>query len=242
MDNAQELTITNFIFRRVSVKSQIIIFLCSAVLICLPSPSKAQLTTDKEKFSYAVGLSVAKSLEQDGLTVEMDAFIMAIKDVLTGKEPKLSLDEMNTAIQAFQQKQQAQRQTAGAGNVKIGQAFLDANKSKPGVVTLPSGVQYKIIKVGSGKKPTLQNMVTVHYKGTLISGEEFDSSHKDNKPVSFRLNGLIQGWQVAIPLMPAGSTWRLFIPGEMAYGLRGSPPKIGPDETLIFDIELISVQ
>ena len=224
------------------MKSLSIFALCSALLFCLPMTSDAQLNSDKEKFSYAVGLSVARSLEQDGLDVELDAFIMAINDMLTGKEPKLSMDEMNAAIQAYQIKQQAERQTAGAGNGKIGQAFLDANKDKPGVVTLPSGVQYKILKAGTGKKPTLQNTVTVQYRGTLINGDEFDSSYKDNKPISYRLNSLIQGWQVAIPLMPSGSTWRLFIPGEMAYGLRGSPPKIGPNETLIFDIELISVQ
>ena len=203
---------------------------------------EGQLTSDKEKFSYAVGISVAKSLEQDGLDIELDAFILAIKDVLAGRGPQLSLDEMNAAFQIHQQKQQAGRQMAGTENSKIGQAFLEANKSKPGVVTLSSGLQYKILKEGSGSKPTLESTVTVHYRGTLINGEEFDSSYKNNEPISFGLNGLIQGWQIAMPLMPAGSTWRMFIPGELAYGLRGSPPKIGPNETLIFDIELISVQ
>ena len=203
---------------------------------------EGQLTSDKEKFSYAVGISVAKSLEQDGLDIELDAFILAIKDVLAGRGPQLSLDEMNAAFQIHQQKQQAGRQMAGTENSKIGQAFLEGNKSKPGVVTLSSGLQYKILKEGSGSKPTLESTVTVHYRGTLINGEEFDSSYKNNEPISFGLNGLIQGWQIAMPLMPAGSTWRMFIPGELAYGLRGSPPKIGPNETLIFDIELISVQ
>jgi len=203
---------------------------------------EGQLTSDKENFSYAVGISVAKSLEQDGLDIELDAFILAIKDVLAGRGPQLSLDEMNAAFQIHQQKQQAGRQMAGTENSKIGQAFLEANKSKPGVVTLSSGLQYKILKEGSGSKPTLESTVTVHYRGTLINGEEFDSSYKKNEPISFGLNGLIQGWQIAMPLMPAGSTWRMFIPGELAYSLRGSPPKIGPNETLIFDIELISVQ
>lgn len=218
------------------------LFLCIVAILSYTSPSVAQLTSDKDKFSYAVGLSVARSLEQDGLEVDMDAFIMAIKDALTGQTPKLSMDEMNAAIQAYQQKQQAQRQQAGAENKRIGEAFLVENRNKEGVVTLPSGIQYKILKEGTGQKPLLQSTVTVHYRGTLISGEEFDSSYKKNEPISFKLNGLIQGWQVALPLMPAGSTWRLFIPGEMAYGLRGSPPKIGPNELLIFDIELISVQ
>ncbi len=214
----------------------------SAFLFCLPMTVEGQLTSEKEKFSYAVGISVAKSLEQDGLDVELDAFLLAIKDVLTGRVPQLSLDEMNAAIQIHQQKQQAGRQTAGTENSKIGKAFLEANKSKPGVVTLPSGLQYKILKEGSGSKPTLESTVTVHYRGMLINGEEFDSSYKNNEPISFGLNGLIQGWQIAMPLMPAGATWRMFIPGELAYGLRGAPPKIGPNETLIFDIELISVQ
>jgi FKBP-type peptidyl-prolyl cis-trans isomerase FklB len=214
----------------------------SAFLFFLPMTVEGQLTSDKEKFSYAVGISVAKSLEQDGLDIELDAFILAIKDVLAGRGPQLSLDEMNAAFQIHQQKQQAGRQMAGTENSKIGQAFLEANKSKPGVVTLSSGLQYKILKEGSGSKPTLESTVTVHYRGTLINGEEFDSSYKKNEPISFGLNGLIQGWQIAMPLMPAGSTWRMFIPGELAYSLRGSPPKIGPNETLIFDIELISVQ
>jgi FKBP-type peptidyl-prolyl cis-trans isomerase FklB len=224
------------------VKSLFVFSMLSAFLFFLPMTVEGQLTSDKEKFSYAVGISVAKSLEQDGLDIELDAFILAIKDVLAGRGPQLSLDEMNAAFQIHQQKQQAGRQMAGTENSKIGQAFLEANKSKPGVVTLSSGLQYKILKEGSGSKPTLESTVTVHYRGTLINGEEFDSSYKNNEPISFGLNGLIQGWQIAMPLMPAGSTWRMFIPGEHAYGLRGSPPKIGPNETLIFDIELISVQ
>ena len=224
------------------MKSLFVFSMLSAILFFLPMTVEGQLTSDKEKFSYAVGISVAKSLEQDGLDIELDAFILAIKDVLAGRGPQLSLDEMNAAFQIHQQKQQAGRQMAGTENSKIGQAFLEANKSKPGVVTLSSGLQYKILKEGSGSKPTLESTVTVHYRGTLINGEEFDSSYKNNEPISFGLNGLIQGWQIAMPLMPAGSTWRMFIPGELAYGLRGSPPKIGPNETLIFDIELISVQ
>ena len=224
------------------MKSLFVFSMLSAFLFFLPMTVEGQLTSDKEKFSYAVGISVAKSLEQDGLDIELDAFILAIKDVLAGRGPQLSLDEMNAAFQIHQQKQQAGRQMAGTENSKIGQAFLEANKSKPGVVTLSSGLQYKILKEGSGSKPTLESTVTVHYRGTLINGEEFDSSYKNNEPISFGLNGLIQGWQIAMPLMPAGSTWRMFIPGELAYGLRGSPPKIGPNETLIFDIELISVQ
>ena len=224
------------------MKSLFVFSMLSAFLFFLPMTVEGQLTSDKEKFSYAVGISVAKSLEQDGLDIELDAFILAIKDVLAGRGPQLSLDEMNAAFQIHQQKQQAGRQMAGTENSKIGQAFLEANKSKPGVVTLSSGLQYKILKEGSGSKPTLESTVTVHYRGTLINGEGFDSSYKNNEPISFGLNGLIQGWQIAMPLMPAGSTWRMFIPGELAYGLRGSPPKIGPNETLIFDIELISVQ
>jgi len=224
------------------VNSLFVFSMLSAFLFFLPMTVEGQLTSDKEKFSYAVGISVAKSLEQDGLDIELDAFILAIKDVLAGRGPQLSLDEMNAAFQIHQQKQQAGRQMAGTENSKIGQAFLEANKSKPGVVTLSSGLQYKILKEGSGSKPTLESTVTVHYRGTLINGEEFDSSYKKNEPISFGLNGLIQGWQIAMPLMPAGSTWRMFIPGELAYSLRGSPPKIGPNETLIFDIELISVQ
>lgn len=122
-----------------------------------------------------------------------------------------------------------------------GAAFLEANKSKEGVVTLPDGLQYKIIKEGTGPKPTISDTVTVHYAGTLVDGTEFDSSYKRGQPISFPVSGVIKGWTEALQLMPAGSTWELFIPADLAYGSRGAPPVIGPNEVLIFKVELISV-
>ena len=130
----------------------------------------------------------------------------------------------------------------GEQNKKEGEAFLSANKKKEGVVTLPSGLQYQVIKPGTGKKPKAADTVTVHYRGTLISGKEFDSSYRRGKPVTFPVNGVIRGWIEALQLMQEGAKWQLFIPSDLAYGQRGAGPDIGPNATLVFEVELISVQ
>lgn len=132
--------------------------------------------------------------------------------------------------------------SATAKSANTGEAFLEANKNKPGVVTLPDGLQYKVIKEGKGAKPTLNDVVTVHYAGTLVNGKEFDSSYKRGEAATFPVSGVIAGWTEALQLMPAGSTWELFIPASLAYGDQGAPPVIGPNETLIFKVELISVK
>lgn len=132
--------------------------------------------------------------------------------------------------------------TATAKSANTGEAFLESNKKKPGVVTLPDGLQYKIIKEGKGDKPTLNDVVTVHYAGTLVDGKEFDSSYKRGEAATFPVAGVIAGWTEALQLMPAGSTWELYIPAKLAYGDQGAPPAIGPNETLIFKVELISVK
>ncbi len=131
---------------------------------------------------------------------------------------------------------------ATSKSANTGEAFLEANKKKPGVVTLPDGLQYKVIKEGKGDKPTLNDVVTVHYAGTLVDGKEFDSSYKRGEPATFPVAGVIAGWTEALQLMPAGSTWELFIPAKLAYGDQGAPPAIGPNETLIFKVELLSVK
>lgn len=131
--------------------------------------------------------------------------------------------------------------TQKATGADAGKAFLEQNKQKPGVVTLPDGLQYKVIEEGKGQKPTINDTVTVHYQGTLVDGTEFDSSYKRGQPISFPVSGVIPGWTEALQLMPAGSTWELYIPANLAYGTRGAPPVIGPDEALIFKVQLISV-
>lgn len=208
----------------------------------LANPVSAQLTTDKEKFSYSVGCSIAQGLLQDELNVDLDVLLMAIRDVLSGGPMKMTPEEITAAVEKQQELIQMERQKMAEENIKVGVEFLAANKAKPDVVSHESGLQYKVIKEGTGPKPTLEDTVTVHYRGTLIDGKEFDSSYSRNEPISFQLRGLIKGWQIAIPLMPQGSTWALYLPSDLAYGMRGAGADIGPGATLIFEIELLEVK
>jgi len=160
------------------------------------------------------------------------------KALLTEEEEKAVLMQLQTDLRA---KQEEKSHEASASARKEGEAFLAANKSKEGVVTLPSGLQYKILTAGTGPKPTATDTVTCNYRGTLINGKEFDSSAKHGQALSFPVNGVIKGWTEALQLMPVGSKWQLFIPADMAYGDRGSGPDIGPGETLVFEVELISI-
>ncbi len=206
------------------------------------SNAHAALESDKEKFSYSVGVQVATSLSQAGPSLDIPALTQAISDVLSGSELKLTEEEMQQAFKVYQQKLREEQAARADKNLHAGQEFLAANKKKPGVVELPNGIQYKIIRKGEGKKPTLQDSVEVHYRGTLIDGKEFDSSYKRNETVSFPVNGVIQGWQEILPLMPVGSKWEVVIPADLAYGAQGAGSSIGPNETLVFDIELIAIK
>jgi len=200
------------------------------------------LESDQEKFSYAVGVQVATSLSQAGPSLDIPSLTQAIKDVLGDAELKMTEDEMKHAFQVYQ-KQLMEEQSAKADkSLHKGQEFLVENKKKSDVVELPSGLQYQVVKKGDGKKPTTEDSVEVHYRGTLINGEEFDSSYKRNETVTFPVNGVIQGWQEILPLMPVGSKWKVFIPADLAYGAQGAGPSIGPNETLVFDIELVSIK
>jgi len=180
--------------------------------------------------------------------VPVDPSILArgIKDSLAGGKTLLTDEEAQGAIMAvqkdMQQKMQEKNQEAAAGNKKEGETFLAANKSKDGVVTLPSGLQYKVLTAGTGPKPTTTDSVVCNYRGTLINGTEFDSSYKRGKPATFPVTGVIKGWTEALQLMPVGSKWQLFIPSDLAYGDRAASAEIGPGSTLIFDIELLSIE
>lgn len=207
----------------------------------------ATLTTQKAKNSYALGMSIGSGLKKQGVSTAVDPATVArgLRDAMSGAKTALTEDEMKAALQQLrgdvEKVQQAKAHEASAGARKEGESFLAANKSKEGVQTLPDGLQYKILTAGSGPKPTATDTVTVNYRGTLINGKEFDSSYKRGQPISFPVNGVIKGWTEALQLMPVGSKWQLFIPPDLAYGDRGAGADIGPGETLIFDVELISI-
>jgi FKBP-type peptidyl-prolyl cis-trans isomerase len=204
------------------------------------------LKTQKDKFSYALGMNLGKSLHQQSVEVDPNILARGLKDALTGGKTLLSDDEARATLTAAQAevraKQQERMQAAGATNKKDGETFLAANKTKDGVVTLPSGLQYKILTAGTGPKPTASDTVVCNYRGTLINGTEFDSSYKRGQPATFPVGGVIKGWTEALQLMPVGSKWQLVIPADLAYGDRGAGADIGPGATLIFEVELLSIQ
>ena len=210
------------------------------------SQSPTTLNTPKDKLSYAIGLNIGRSLQKDDIGVDPEIVAQGFKDALTGGKTLLTDDEAKAAIVALQadlrKKQEETMKSAGEANKKQGDAFLAANKAKEGVVTLPSGLQYKIVTPGTGPKPAATDTVVCNYRGTLIDGTEFDSSYKRGQPATFPVGQVIPGWTEALQLMPVGSKWQLFIPPDLAYGERSPSPVIGVNSTLIFDIELLSIQ
>lgn len=204
------------------------------------------LKTQEEKASYAIGISIARSLQREDLKVEPAILVRGLKDQLAGGKLLLTDEEAKDALTAFQkearEKQEAKTKMIGEENKKQGEAFLAANKSKEGVVTLPSGLQYKVEKQGDGPKPAATDTVECNYRGTLIGGKEFDSSYKRGKPATFPVGGVIKGWTEVLQLMPVGSKYQVFIPSDLAYGPRAASADIGPDTTLIFEIELLSIK
>jgi len=205
------------------------------------------LTTTKEKASYAIGMNLGTGLHRQNVEVDSAALIQGFKDALAGGKTLLTEEEARAAIMQLQSELQAKAQAKaaqeGEANKKEGDALLAANKGKEGVVTLPSGLQYKILKEGTGPKPTASDSVVCNYKGTLINGTEFDSSYKRGEPATFPVTGVIKGWTEALQLMPIGSKWQLFVPSDLAYGARGTPGgPIGPNSTLVFEVELISLK
>jgi FKBP-type peptidyl-prolyl cis-trans isomerase len=209
-------------------------------------PKPVVLTTQQDKISYAIGMSMAKSVQRQSLEVEPDILVKGLKDVLAGNKPLLTDEQASATLTALQTdmraKQQEKAQQLAVSNKKEGEDFLAANKSKEGVVTLPSGLQYKVLQAGSGPKPSASDSVVCNYRGKLINGTEFDSSYKRGQPATFPVSGVIKGWTEALQLMPVGSKWQLFVPSDLAYGERGTGPDIGPNATLIFEVELVSIQ
>lgn len=205
-----------------------------------------ELKDRKEKLSYVIGVDIGKALQKQGVAVDSDLVAKGIKDGASGGKLLLTDQEIQETMMAFQKemlaKQEEANKQAGEKNKKEGQTFLEANKTKEGVTTLPSGLQYKVVKAGTGKKPKATDTVVTHYKGTLLDGTEFDSSYKRNQPATFKVNGVIRGWTEALQLMEEGAKWILYVPAALAYGDRGTGQKIGPHATLIFEVELISIQ
>jgi FKBP-type peptidyl-prolyl cis-trans isomerase FkpA/FKBP-type peptidyl-prolyl cis-trans isomerase FklB len=204
------------------------------------------LDSDKSKFSYAIGLDIGRSLQQVGSDLDRDALIAALNDSLDGKESRVPAEEAAELKQAFFKKQAdkkaAEQKVAGKKNKAEGLKFLAENGKKEGVTTTTSGLQYEVITKGDGAKPKATDKVKVHYRGTLLNGDEFDSSYKRGQPISFPLNGVIPGWTEGVQLMKVGSTFKFVIPSELAYGDRGAGPQIGPGATLIFEVELLGIE
>ena len=196
-------------------------------------------TDELDKVSYSLGLSIASTLISSGVTtINAEAFIDGLNVVFSGKMPEIMPDEANNILQDYFDKlQQAKGKEAKAE----GEKFLAENKKKEGVVALPSGLQYKILTAGNGPKPKASDTVKCHYEGRLINGTVFDSSIRRNEPAEFPVSGVIAGWVEALQLMPVGSKWQLYIPSELAYGTHGAGQSIGPNQTLIFDVELLAI-
>lgn len=210
----------------------------------------AALTTRKQKFSYALGMNIGTGLGANlkKQAVEADPALVSqgVKDALSGSKTRMTQEEAQAVLNEVQteitKQQQEKKQEATTKNKTEGEAFLAANKGKEGVVTLPDGLQYKILTAGTGPQPTASDSVVCNYRGTLINGTEFDSSYKRGQPATFGVGQVIKGWTEALQLMPVGSKWQLFIPGSLAYGERGAGADIGPNATLIFEVELLSIQ
>ncbi|MGC1456498.1 MAG: FKBP-type peptidyl-prolyl cis-trans isomerase [Nitrospirota bacterium] len=230
------------------MKSRLVIIMCMALAASpVLAAEKVELKTEKDKISYAIGLDVGNGLKKNEIDVDADIVARAIKDILAGNKPLMTDEEVKTTITGLQKdlqaKQQERMKALGDKNKKEGEAFLAKNKTKEGVKTLPSGLQYKVITQGKGKTPKASDTVTVQYRGTLIDGTEFDSSYKRGQPATFPVSGVIKGWTEALQLMKEGSKWQLVIPSDLAYGASGTQGgPIGPNAVLIFEVELVSIK
>lgn len=218
----------------------------SALLITLSfvfmSAHAAKVETDIEKLSYSMGIFFGQSVSRQNMDLDTPAFLQAVEDVLNKSELKLDKEEMQQILADYQKKEQEERSTQAVTNKVDGEKYLAENKTKEGVITLDSGLQYKVITAGEGEKPAADSEVVVHYRGTLINGTEFDSSYARGEPATLGLSQVIKGWQDALQLMPVGSKWQIVVPSNLAYGERGAGGAISPYSTLLFDIELIEIK
>ena len=230
------------------MKRRLAMAMCAAVALsgAAIAADAPELKNDKEKISYSIGMDIGGNLKRGSVEVDPDLLAKGLKDSYGGGKTILTEDQARQAIADFQKtlmaKQAEIMQKLSEKNKADGEKFLAENAKKEGVKTLPSGLQYKEIAPGTGKSPKTTDTVTTHYKGTLIDGTEFDSSYKRGQPATFQVSGVIPGWTEALQLMKEGAKWQLFVPSNLAYGERGAGREIGPNATLIFEVELISVK
>lgn len=198
-----------------------------------------------QRAGYAIGFNMGTNMLQQEVDIDLEAMIRGLRDGLGDAAAALTDEQLQATMQEFQQqmvaKQQEMQEMALSENKAAGDAFREDNAAKEGVQTTESGIQYEVLEAGEGAKPTASDQVTVHYKGTLVDGTQFDSSYERGQPATFQVGGVVKGWQEVLQMMPAGSKWRVVIPPDLAYGDRGSPPRIGPGSTLVFEIELLSI-
>jgi len=203
-----------------------------------------EVTSEKGKLSYAVGWDIGADIKRRSTEFDVEALITAVRDVVAGNDPKVAPEEMRTLLTALQEKVRAEQveqfRKLSEENQAKSEEFLLANKSKTGIVVLPSGIQYRIIEEGDGPRPGMESKVSVHYRGSKLDGREFDSSFARGTPEEFTVNAVLKGWQEVLPLMKVGSTWQIFVPPELAFGARGNPP-VGPNEALMFDLKLVEL-
>jgi FKBP-type peptidyl-prolyl cis-trans isomerase FklB len=230
------------------MKRRLAMAICAAVALsgAAFAADAPGLETDKEKLSYSIGMDIGGNLKKQSVEVDPDLLAKGLKDSYGGGKTVLTEDESRKSIADFQKtlmaKQAETMKKLSEKNKADGEKFLAENAKKEGVKTLSSGLQYKELAPGTGKSPKSTDTVTTHYKGTLIDGTEFDSSHKRGQPATFQVSGVIPGWTEALQLMKEGAKWQLFVPSNLAYGERGAGREIGPNATLIFEVELISVK
>jgi len=229
------------------MKHLMVVVFCFGLFACQRSTQNdVQLKSQKDSISYSIGLNIGNNLKSQMIDIEPNIVAQGIKDIVDSNKTLLTEDQAQAVITAFQQQMMAKHEQVAKEqaekNIKIGEAFLAENKKKEGVVTLPNGLQYKVIKMGTGKKPKATDTITVNYRGTLINGTEFDNSFKRGQPWTAPLNSFIPGWIEAVQLMPVGSNWEIYVPPQLAYGERGAGQIIQPNSTLFFEIELLAIK
>lgn len=211
---------------------------------CTPKETAVKLESPKERISYTIGLNIGRDFLGQEVDVDTAALMAGVRDGLGSAKPLLTDEEMTAEVKAFREqmgaRQEAKQKELAAANLAAGTEFLAKNAKEPGVVVRESGLQYKVVAEGSGPQPKADALVTVHYRGKLIDGTEFDSSYERGEPVVLPVDGVIPGWTEALPLMKEGAKWQLFVPAALAYGEAGAPPVIGPNAVLVFDVELVS--